>query len=97
MAKYRVKPGFRHGAGKRFGPGEIVELSPQDAEGFLDKLELVPETEVVIDVSTFDNPDQFLTVPAHSLTPVLPEPLPENKGKSTNPDPVRPSKRKKRV
>jgi len=41
--RYRVKPGFRHGAEKQYGPGDIVELSEEEAVGFLDKLEPVQE------------------------------------------------------
>lgn len=41
MPKYRVKPGYRHGVGKAYGPGDIVELTEYEAGGFLDKLELV--------------------------------------------------------
>ncbi len=40
---YRVKPGKRHGAGNRYGPGELVTLEEAHAAGFLDKLELVEE------------------------------------------------------
>lgn len=41
MPQYRVKPGKRHGMGKRYGPGDVVELTEQEAAGFLDKLERV--------------------------------------------------------
>lgn len=43
MPKYRVRPGFRHGIGKKYGPGDILTLTEQDAIGFLDKLERVEE------------------------------------------------------
>jgi hypothetical protein len=48
MAKYRVKPGCHHGSWiaegvHQYGPGDIVELDPEAAAGFLDKLELVEE------------------------------------------------------
>lgn len=43
MMKYRVRPGFRHGAQRQYGPGDVLEMTEQDAAGFLDKLELVPE------------------------------------------------------
>lgn len=39
--QYQVKPGCYHGVGKTFGPGAIVELEPEEAAGFLDKLEPV--------------------------------------------------------
>lgn len=45
MPRYRVKPGFRHGMGKRYGPGDTVEHTEAEAAGFLDKLELVEEAE----------------------------------------------------
>lgn len=38
---YRVKDGVRHGANNQYGPGDIVELTPEEANGLLDKLELV--------------------------------------------------------
>ncbi len=38
MTKYVVLPGFRFGASKQFGPGDVVELAPEDAASFLDKL-----------------------------------------------------------
>lgn len=38
---YRVKDGVRHGADNQYGPGDIVELRPEEASGLLDKLELV--------------------------------------------------------
>ena len=40
---YRVKPGHRFGLGKALGPGDTVQLTEAEAQGFLDKLELVPE------------------------------------------------------
>ena len=39
MPQYRVKPGYRHGAGKKYGPGDIIEMPEAEARGFLDKLE----------------------------------------------------------
>lgn len=42
MDEYRVKPGQRFGAQNQYGPGDKVLLSPEEAQGFLDKLELVP-------------------------------------------------------
>ena len=38
MATYMVKAGRRFGAENQYGPGDKVELSPQEAAGFLDKL-----------------------------------------------------------
>ena len=37
--KYRVKPGFTFGKDRGLGPGDIVELTAEEAGGFLDKLE----------------------------------------------------------
>lgn len=42
--QYRVRPGYRHGAQKQYGPGDVVELTEQEAAGFLDKLEPLAET-----------------------------------------------------
>jgi hypothetical protein len=39
--KYRVKPGRMFGSFFEHGPGSVVELSEEEAGGFLDKLELV--------------------------------------------------------
>jgi len=38
---YRVKPGYRFGMLNELGEGDTVELTPQEAEGFKDKLVLV--------------------------------------------------------
>lgn len=39
--KYRVKEGHTHGAQKQYKGGDVVELTVEEATGFLDKLELV--------------------------------------------------------
>lgn len=39
MAKYRVRPGFTHGAVDQHKAGAVVELTEEEAAGFLDKLE----------------------------------------------------------
>ena len=45
MALYRVKPGYVHGAQKQYTAGAVVELTEQEALGFLDKLQpLAPST-----------------------------------------------------
>ena len=41
MAEYRVRRGMAFGAFNQYGPGDKVLLSPEEAAGFLDKLELV--------------------------------------------------------
>lgn len=43
---YRVKPGRMHGAFNQYGPGSIVELTEDEAGGFLDKLELVRDSNI---------------------------------------------------
>lgn len=40
MATYQVRPGYRHGKDGQYGPGDKIELSVEEAAGFLDKLEL---------------------------------------------------------
>lgn len=47
MAKYRVKPGYVHGAFDQYRSGDVVEYAPEDAAGFLDKLELIANDGVV--------------------------------------------------
>jgi len=42
--KYRVKPGRTWGPYKEYGPGDTLELTEEEAGGFLDTLELVKET-----------------------------------------------------
>lgn len=44
MPKYTVRPGFTFGASKQHKPGDTVELTEQEAAGFLDKLELAEDT-----------------------------------------------------
>lgn len=42
MAKYRLKPGLQHQKGGRaIRPGQVVELSPNEAKAFGDKFEFV--------------------------------------------------------
>lgn len=43
MVTFRVKPGYRFGQNNQYGPGDNIELSVEEASGFLDKLELVAE------------------------------------------------------
>lgn len=43
LKNYRVKPGKYHGAHKQYSPGSTVQLTEEEAAGFLDKLELVQE------------------------------------------------------
>ena len=39
--QYRVRAGVRFGKLKQYGPGDVVEMTAEEAAGFLDKLELV--------------------------------------------------------
>lgn len=41
MALYRVRPGFTHGLKDEYKAGDTLDLEPQQARGFADKLELV--------------------------------------------------------
>ena len=41
LQDYRVRAGMTFGKGKEHQPGDVVQLTEQEAEGFLDKLELV--------------------------------------------------------
>lgn len=41
MPTYKVKPGYKHGASNQYEAGDTVEMTEQEAAGFLDKLELV--------------------------------------------------------
>lgn len=43
MPIFRVRPGMRHGVGKRYGPGDLVTLSAEEAAAFADKLEPVDD------------------------------------------------------
>lgn len=40
---YVVRPDRRFGFGKKYGPGDTVELTESEASGFLDLLELVAQ------------------------------------------------------
>ena len=44
MATYQVKQGMRFGAANQYGPTDKIELSVEEAAGFLDKLDLVAST-----------------------------------------------------
>lgn len=41
--RYVVKPGHSFGALSQYGPGDVVELTEAEAQGFQDKLMLVDE------------------------------------------------------
>lgn len=43
MPQYRVRPGFYFGGIIEYGPGTIIELTDAEAQGFLDKLERLPD------------------------------------------------------
>ncbi len=43
VKRYRVKPGHKFGVGKKHQAGDIVRLTEYEAQGFLDKLDLVED------------------------------------------------------
>ena len=57
MAIYRVKEGRRFGAGKQYGPGDLVELSEDEAAAFGDLVDPVSEADAdVVRVESDDAP-----------------------------------------
>lgn len=48
MAIYRVRDGRRFGAGKAYGPGDLVELDEAEAASFVDLIEPVAEADVTV-------------------------------------------------
>lgn len=58
MAIYRVKVDRRFGAGKQYGPGDLVELSEDEAAAFVDLVEPVSEADAadVVRVESDDAP-----------------------------------------
>lgn len=56
MAQYRVRPGFYFGGIIEYGPGTIIELTDAEAQGFLDKLERLPDTPADAPTATGDAP-----------------------------------------
>lgn len=55
--KYTVKPGRKFGKNKEFKPGDVVELTPEEAAGFLDKLTPVADPVAVEDPGDQGDPD----------------------------------------
>ena len=49
--EYVVKPGFSHGIGRRYKPGDTVMLTKEEATPFLDKLALVTNGAVQLSLS----------------------------------------------
>jgi len=83
---YRVKPGYTHGAYNQHGPGALVELTEDEAGGFLDKLELVKDVKLEDPVSSEDQAAHLatLTVPQLKQLPEyeqLENPKPTTKDK----------------
>ena len=68
MALYRVKPGFEHGARGQFKAGDTIECAPEEARGFLDKLELV-------EVEPIPVVEQPPTAPPVEVAPVEAQPF----------------------
>jgi hypothetical protein len=95
MAKYRVRDGYTYGAFGTYHGGDIVELPEQDAEAFLDKLELAPSEvpdspaipddveEPEADVVTLEMPAEPVEVPAEPEA-VKPRRVPPARGKATH-------------
>lgn len=62
LFEYEVRPGFRHGAQKQYGPGDRVVLTKAQAMAFDDKLELVGPAKVKVaepepETATDDEPE----------------------------------------
>lgn len=57
MPLYRVRPGYRHGWNGRYGPGDTLELTEDEARGILDKLELVQAPAPVVEPKAVDEPE----------------------------------------
>lgn len=90
MPIYRVKPGFLHGAGNQYKPGDIVDLTPPEAAGFLDKLEPV-DPEPVAEEAEFRFPP---IIPLYDDLPALQDQPPAIPVKTESPAPP-PVKREK--
>lgn len=45
MPTYRVREGKTHGASRQYKAGDLVVMTKQEAEPFMDKLELVSESD----------------------------------------------------
>lgn len=75
MALYRVRPGFEHGPRGEFKAGDLVEHTPEEARGFLDKLELVPTvdptTETPVEVEPLILPAPVFDVTGSTVAAVL--------------------------
>ena len=49
MARWKVRPGCRFGVRNQYGPGDLVDLTMNEAAGFADKLEPVPAQDEIAD------------------------------------------------
>lgn len=56
MAQYRVRPGFYFGGIIEYGPGTVIELTDAEAQGFLDKLERLPDAPTDAPAETSEAP-----------------------------------------
>lgn len=58
---YEVKAGYRFGPSNQYGPGDRVELTEDEARGFLDKLRPVKESATPADIepAEVDRPDPW--------------------------------------
>ncbi|MCB9172787.1 MAG: hypothetical protein H6637_07720 [Ardenticatenales bacterium] len=67
---YEVKAGYRFGPSNQYGPGDRVELTEDEASGFLDKLRPVKEsaTPAGIEPVEDDRPDPWRGLPGAIVT-----------------------------
>lgn len=83
--KYQVKPGHRWGPFFEYGPGMTVDLTEDEADGFLDSLMLVKEAPTT-DVNPQDEIDHLATLTIAQLKELqdykrLENPKPKSKDK----------------
>lgn len=69
MPIYRVRPGYRYGARKEHGPGDLVRLTVTEAAGFADKLEYAGPDPAPLTPSTSSNDIEDGGQPAFRVNP----------------------------
>lgn len=72
MASYVVRPGCRHGAAQQYGPGDEVELTPEEAAAFADKLDIFTgllARDSAESASPSDSAESILPVPGDGGAP----------------------------
>ena len=68
--KYVVREGMRFGANNQYGPGDEVELTPDEAAGFLDKLQPVKGGRVSeVEVKQEPEPEELAPAPPVEQAP----------------------------